>query len=237
MYRASWACAVIARAPIPLLLSAFTCLTCLTRALTAVPATWAEAARTATKKAGGSSKNGRKSAGRRLGIKKHEGARVLAGNIIIRQRGTDVHPGFNVSAAVSALLPAAVLVGQSRRKDHCHCTHRKQPSFHTLRACSTLRASFSNTRDPIALRRLFTRTHPLLCGGSSHAPTSGVLNLRAVIIFIALVITGGASLSTCASEMGCHSSTLQVPFEQLGDVSSRRHSYKPRCCPHPFTHS
>jgi ribosomal protein L27 len=184
MYRASWACAVIARAPIPLLLSAFTCLTCPTRALTAVPATWAEAARTATKKAGGSSKNGRKSAGRRLGIKKHEGARVLAGNIIIRQRGTDVHPGFNVSvaralqpplvaalaAAVSALLPAAVLVGQSRGRDHCHCTHRKQPSFHTLRACSTLRASFSNTRDPIALRRLFTRTHPLLCGGSSHAP-------------------------------------------------------------------
>jgi len=61
-----------------------------------VPATWAEAARTATKKAGGSSKNGRKSAGRRLGIKKHEGARVLAGNIIIRQRGTKFHPGENV---------------------------------------------------------------------------------------------------------------------------------------------
>ena len=42
----------------------------------------------ATKKAGGSSKNGRDSAGRRLGVKKYGGEHVIAGNILIRQRGT-----------------------------------------------------------------------------------------------------------------------------------------------------
>jgi len=47
----------------------------------------------ATKKAGGSSKNGRDSAGRRLGVKKYGGETVLAGNIIVRQRGTKVFPG------------------------------------------------------------------------------------------------------------------------------------------------
>ena len=51
----------------------------------------------ATKKAGGSSRNGRDSAGRRLGVKKYGGQKVLAGNIIIRQRGTKYHPGENVS--------------------------------------------------------------------------------------------------------------------------------------------
>ena len=50
----------------------------------------------AHKKAGGSSRNGRDSAGRRLGVKKFGGEAVLAGNIIIRQRGTKVHPGYNV---------------------------------------------------------------------------------------------------------------------------------------------
>ena len=50
----------------------------------------------ATKKAGGSSRNGRDSAGRRLGVKKFGGENVLAGNIIIRQRGTKFHPGDNV---------------------------------------------------------------------------------------------------------------------------------------------
>lgn len=50
----------------------------------------------ATKKAGGSSRNGRDSAGRRLGIKKYGGEFVLAGNIIARQRGTKWHPGKNV---------------------------------------------------------------------------------------------------------------------------------------------
>lgn len=50
----------------------------------------------ATKKAGGSSKNGRDSAGRRLGVKKSDGQLVIPGNIIVRQRGTKVHPGDNV---------------------------------------------------------------------------------------------------------------------------------------------
>ena len=50
----------------------------------------------AHKKAGGSSRNGRDSAGRRLGIKKYGGQAVLAGNIIARQRGTKWHPGENV---------------------------------------------------------------------------------------------------------------------------------------------
>ena len=49
----------------------------------------------ATKKAGGSSRNGRDSAGRRLGVKKFGGENVIAGNIIIRQRGTKFHPGDN----------------------------------------------------------------------------------------------------------------------------------------------
>jgi len=50
----------------------------------------------AHKKAGGSSRNGRDTAGRRLGVKKFGGQEVLAGNIIIRQRGTKYHPGRNV---------------------------------------------------------------------------------------------------------------------------------------------
>ncbi len=50
----------------------------------------------ATKKAGGSSRNGRDSAGRRLGVKKYGGQVVFPGNIIIRQRGTKIHPGNHV---------------------------------------------------------------------------------------------------------------------------------------------
>ena len=50
----------------------------------------------ATKKAGGSSRNGRDSAGRRLGVKKYGGQSVIPGNIIVRQRGTKIFPGENV---------------------------------------------------------------------------------------------------------------------------------------------
>jgi large subunit ribosomal protein L27 len=50
----------------------------------------------AHKKAGGSSRNGRDSAGRRLGVKKFGGEIVVPGNIIIRQRGTKFHPGRHV---------------------------------------------------------------------------------------------------------------------------------------------
>lgn len=52
--------------------------------------------RWATKRAGGSSKNGRDSAGRRLGVKKFGGQEVIPGNIIVRQRGTKFYPGENV---------------------------------------------------------------------------------------------------------------------------------------------
>ena len=50
----------------------------------------------AHKKSGGSSSNGRDSIGRRLGLKKSGGQSVVAGNIIVRQRGTQYHPGANV---------------------------------------------------------------------------------------------------------------------------------------------
>ena len=50
----------------------------------------------AHKKAGGSSRNGRDTAGRRLGVKKFGGESVIPGNIIVRQRGTKMHPGGNV---------------------------------------------------------------------------------------------------------------------------------------------
>ena len=50
----------------------------------------------AHKKAGGSSRNGRDSAGRRLGVKKFGGEAVIPGNILVRQRGTKWHPGQNV---------------------------------------------------------------------------------------------------------------------------------------------
>ena len=52
--------------------------------------------RWATKKSGGSSRNGRDSAGRRLGVKKFGGQQVVPGNIIVRQRGTKFHAGDNV---------------------------------------------------------------------------------------------------------------------------------------------
>ena len=50
----------------------------------------------AHKKAGGSSRNGRDSAGQRRGVKRYGGQPVLAGNILVRQRGTHIHPGVNV---------------------------------------------------------------------------------------------------------------------------------------------
>ena len=50
----------------------------------------------AHKKSGGSSRNGRDSQSKRLGVKRYAGQFVKAGNIIVRQRGTKIHPGFNV---------------------------------------------------------------------------------------------------------------------------------------------
>ena len=72
----------------------------------------------ATKKAGGSSKNGRDSAGRRLGIKKYGGQLVIPGNIIARQRGTKWHPGTNVGIGkdhtIFSLISGHVQFGKKR---------------------------------------------------------------------------------------------------------------------------
>ncbi len=62
----------------------------------------------AHKKAGGSSRNGRDSAGRRLGVKKFGSEAVIAGNIIVRQRGTKWHPGVNVGIGKDHTLFALV---------------------------------------------------------------------------------------------------------------------------------
>jgi len=62
----------------------------------------------AHKKAGGSSRNGRDSAGRRLGVKKYGGEKVLAGNILARQSGTTWHPGQNVGCGKDHTLFALI---------------------------------------------------------------------------------------------------------------------------------
>ena len=62
----------------------------------------------AHKKAGGSSRNGRDSAGRRLGVKKAGGQHVIPGNIIVRQRGTTFHPGTHVGMGRDHTLFATI---------------------------------------------------------------------------------------------------------------------------------
>jgi large subunit ribosomal protein L27 len=76
----------------------------------------------AHKKAGGSSRNGRDSQGRRLGVKKFGGENVIIGNILVRQRGTKYHPGTNVGIGrdhtLFALSDGAVqfTYGSAKRK-------------------------------------------------------------------------------------------------------------------------
>ncbi|HEU4626838.1 MAG TPA: 50S ribosomal protein L27 [Steroidobacteraceae bacterium] len=62
----------------------------------------------AHKKAGGSTRNGRDSHSKRLGVKRFGGESVLAGNILVRQRGTQVHPGVNVGMGSDHTLFATV---------------------------------------------------------------------------------------------------------------------------------
>jgi large subunit ribosomal protein L27 len=62
----------------------------------------------AHKKAGGSSRNGRDSESKRLGVKRYGGQFVLAGNIIVRQRGTEYHPGDNVGIGKDHTLFALI---------------------------------------------------------------------------------------------------------------------------------
>ena len=62
----------------------------------------------AHKKAGGSSRNGRDSEAKRLGVKRYGGEEVLAGNILVRQRGTEYHPGPNVGMGKDHTLFARI---------------------------------------------------------------------------------------------------------------------------------
>jgi large subunit ribosomal protein L27 len=62
----------------------------------------------AHKKAGGSSRNGRDSESKRLGVKRYGGQEVVAGNIIVRQRGTEYHPGDNVGIGKDHTLFALI---------------------------------------------------------------------------------------------------------------------------------
>lgn len=62
----------------------------------------------AHKKGGGSSRNGRDSESKRLGVKRFDGQYVLAGNIIVRQRGTRIHPGKNVGRGKDDTLYALI---------------------------------------------------------------------------------------------------------------------------------
>lgn len=62
----------------------------------------------AHKKAGGSTRNGRDSHSKRLGVKRFGGEQVLAGNILVRQRGTQMHPGANVGIGTDHTLFALV---------------------------------------------------------------------------------------------------------------------------------
>lgn len=77
----------------------------------------------AHKKGGGSSRNGRDSHAQRLGIKKYGGESVIAGNIIVRQRGTQFHPGLNVGMGtdhtIYALIDGTVRFRQVRKDRQC----------------------------------------------------------------------------------------------------------------------
>ena len=77
----------------------------------------------AHKKAGGSSRNGRDSQSKRLGVKRFGGQQVRAGNIIVRQRGTQFHPGANVGQGkdftLFALQDGVVTFRQWRKKRKC----------------------------------------------------------------------------------------------------------------------
>lgn len=77
----------------------------------------------AHKKSGGSSRNGRDSAGKRLGVKKFGGENVLAGNILVRQRGTKFYPGDNVGLGRDHTLFATAtgqVKFQSKRDDRTY---------------------------------------------------------------------------------------------------------------------
>ena len=83
----------------------------------------------AHKKGGGSTKNGRDSQAKRLGVKRSDGQSVLAGNILVRQRGTKVHPGNNVGIGSDDTL-FALIDGQVKFESHRR--DRKQVSVYAV---------------------------------------------------------------------------------------------------------
>ena len=84
----------------------------------------------AHKKAGGSSRNGRDSDGRRLGVKKFGGESVIGGNIIIRQRGTKIMPGQNVQVGkdhtILSLISGVVSFREMRKTNFDGTIHRRK---------------------------------------------------------------------------------------------------------------
>ena len=83
----------------------------------------------AHKKAGGSSRNGRDSAGKRFGVKRFGGQKVRAGGILVRQRGTKIHPGANVGVGRDYTIFAKIdgivafeRLGKYRRKVSVYAT-------------------------------------------------------------------------------------------------------------------
>ena len=80
----------------------------------------------AHKKGGGSTKNGRDSEAKRLGVKRADGQFVLAGNVLVRQRGTHIHPGVNVGKGSDDTLFA---MKSGRVKFHHLGKDRKQVSI------------------------------------------------------------------------------------------------------------
>lgn len=83
----------------------------------------------AHKKGVGSSKNGRDSESKRLGVKKFGGELVKAGNIIVRQRGTKIHPGINVGIGKDDTLFATI---DGQVKFEPHRRDRKQVSVYAV---------------------------------------------------------------------------------------------------------
>lgn len=83
----------------------------------------------AHKKAGGSSRNGRDSAGQRYGVKRFAGQKVRAGSILVRQKGTKLHPGENVGLGKDYTIFAKIdgivafeRLGKSRKKVSIYAT-------------------------------------------------------------------------------------------------------------------
>jgi len=78
----------------------------------------------ASKKGGGSTRNGRDSNAQRLGIKRYGGESVLAGNILVRQRGTKFYPGKGVGMGTDhtlfALVAGTVQFAETRKRKHVH---------------------------------------------------------------------------------------------------------------------